>query len=273
MKNKNFISGLTKLENNILNSLNSNQKDNGIIPIIEIPEEFDPTFGITFSSNLEKAYNCPNIFDILITRIKIEGNINQKDSVINAIMRDALASKYLPQDVIELVNDTNHISDIILAAELEKEISDAYYYIMYRIAKTTIEEIGALDSETGYIFNELIDPTFSDALALYLLRSKLYRPVPDNYTMYNYVYNVRQQIMAIVSAYTYNRMRNYCYNKQIVEDSELFNFVYNENLFTYLYIFDNMLSIILNSFQYKIAYCYSDTMRFDELVEEDNENE
>ena len=65
MKNKNFISGLTKLENNILNSLNSNQKDNGIIPIIEIPEEFDPTFGITFSSNLEKANNCPNIFSPL----------------------------------------------------------------------------------------------------------------------------------------------------------------------------------------------------------------
>ena len=69
--NRNFISGLSKLENNILKSLNTEQKDNGIIPIIVIPEEFDPTFGITFSSNLEKAYNCPNIFDILITRIKM----------------------------------------------------------------------------------------------------------------------------------------------------------------------------------------------------------
>ena len=271
MKSNSFVNGLTKLENNILENLNEEKETGKIIPLIKIPEEFDPTFGITFSTDLASVYNIPSMFDMLITRIKVDGNINNKDSVINAIMRDALASKYMPQDVIEMVNETNHVSDVILAGELEKEISDAYYYIMYRLARTTVEITGVLESEVGYLFNELIDPTFSDALALYLMKSKLYRPVPDNYTMYNYVYNARQQIMAIVSAYTYNRMRSYLYNKGVIENSELFEKVYVDNAFTYLFILDNMLYIILNAFQYKIAYCYSDTMRFNELIEEDEE--
>ena len=272
--NTSFIKGLAKLENNVLESIKA-QAEGKICPIIEIPEEFDPCFGVTFSSDLTKATNTVSMFDYLITRIEMDSNLDKKDSMLFKVAQKAVSENEgaVPNEIVKMIQETQHTNDIILASELTKEITDAYYYIMYRIARTTSEILGTLEGEVGYLLNQLIDPTFQDSLSMYVLATKLYRPTPDAYTMYNYGYNTRQKIMAIVSDYTYATMRTYLYDKMVIDDTELFDRLYGGNLHTYLYIFDNMISIILNSFQYKIAYCYSDTMRFDELIERNNDTE
>lgn len=272
-ENTNFIKGLAKLENNVLESIRA-QADGKVCPIIEIPEEFDPCFGITFSSDLSKATNAVSMFDYLITRIETDSNLNDKKSMLFKVAEKAVNENEgsVPNEIVKMIQETQHTNDIILASELTKEITDAYYYIMYRLSRTTSEILGTLEGEVGYLLNKLIDPTFQDSLSMYILATKLYRPIPDAYTMYNYGYNTRQKIMAIVSDYTYSVMRTYLYDKMVIDDTDLYNRLYGGNIHTYLYVFDNMLSIILNAFQHKIAYCYSDAMRFDELIERVNDD-
>ena len=184
---------------------------------------------------------------------------------LSAIIKDTLIKKHFSDEVIDMMSKTMDVTDIILASELEKELSDAYYFIIKRFCDVTEEEynIPGLGID---LFNALIDDTFSDSVAMYLIKSKVYRPKPDNYTAYQYEYLARQRIVSIVSATLYNRLREYLYKHNLTQDIEVYIKVYELNTFTYLYIFDATLAVLLNAFQHKIAYCYSQSMNFDKLL-------
>ena len=140
---KSFTNGLKKLEQNILDSVFQTAKTGLIVPFIQIPEELDPTFGISFDANFEDIYNASTIFDFITSEINFQTNISSKDSVsyLKKIFEDEVKNEYLSKDCINLTKDTFNLIDMTLSCELSKEISDAYYLAMESLSSDIVNTV------------------------------------------------------------------------------------------------------------------------------------
>ena len=282
-KNNNFLVGLTKLEQNILNNIQETAKTGATVPFIHIPEELDPVFGITLSSDLGNVYNTPNIFDGILSYIAGNTDFTDEKSELKALFDKEMKNNdnTLSRTLVNFAQNTYNLLDMALTAEFHKEISDAYYLIMYHLAKDITNSIAnsdecaiQFDSEIvrHKLLEVLIDEEFINKYLIVIIQEcKLYKEIPDDYTRYNYSFLFRHRVITNISSTTYDCVKNllYCYDITPNEVGDLFDLCYNRLVFNYMYTFDNMLYILCMAFQQKIHSCYKDIGKIIDAIEED----
>lgn len=289
---KSFVNGLIKLEQNILDSVLQTTKTGLIVPFIQIPEELDPTFGISFDANFEDIYNASTMFDFITSEINFQTDLTSKDSksYLKKIFENEIENEYLSKECVDLTKDTINLIDMTLACELSKEVSDAYYIAMESLSNDIVNTIYSKidddqDNDTFIInvnrvktslLNSLIDPNWHATILSFIGEFAMYKRMPDIYTAYNYEFLFRNRVMNHISFGVYSNVRDFLYKLNItpLENPSLYEECYNKITHTYLYVFDTMLQILCKAFQYKIALCWNDMdILVKGIIEVDDENE
>ena len=274
----NFLEGLIKLEQNIFDSLEETPsgKVNNVKPFIDIPKEFDATYGLSLSPDLGSVRNIPSIYDLYIGDIKAMTDLKNPANPLARILKEETDEGYVSETAANFAHNTLNLMDQILRLELHKEICDAYYMIMSHIARDVAQAFyndspeyfkeGEIRRE---LFRSLENPGLVVEFMQWITESRLYQSTVDNYSLYNYVFLFRQRIMAYISMDVYNKLRQFLYYYEYTpsNENETFDLCYNRITFDYLYVLDNIINIICVTFQQKIVFCHNDISNFVEEMD------
>ena len=272
-----FNNGIAKLVDKIKAAYKAD-KNGKIVPLIEIPEEFDPRFPVVMTS-LTTVVNNANMYSFYMNDLHQEAMAfeEEKGFLIGAIADESVTRA----EMMRIINSNNKLITGILCTELFKELYDAMYYVAYELSKELTASC-KLEYYRNRLFRELVD--INDTAQLkYIFQTNIAANVNSarnellsDYSMFTYVYKLRTVLMVGVTDLWFNIVRNFSYTEydrraqeqRIFCDVQEFFFCTNEITNMYLRILDEVFLVILIYFQPKVQFCYSNSFELERQLKD-----
>lgn len=264
----NFRNGIAKLTENIFKSMVPDENGK-IVPFIEIPEEFDPRYPLVMTS-INTVINNADIYALYMQDMHESAlEFEREEGVLIGAIKDDTTTR---AEMMKMLHCNNKLISATLCMELYKEIMDAVYYIAFEFCNSIISLTG-LENTKSILFGNLVDIKEEKDMASFV-RSAIINNVnatknvfASDYTIFNYVYNLRQVLGAAFADHWYNTVRDFEYGIAIGNPNG-YEMIGKIDVVTteYLYALDQVLNIILTSFQPKVQFCYSHSFEMEKQL-------